>query len=395
MSTDSSGKFYSVANLSERISETPEGFLICADVPITRAGDLIYRPGETPLNGNGKDIKITRTKEEISDPITIASFEGKPITLGHPSDFINPSNWKRYAVGTVQNVRPNDLNELLLADLLITDMDAIRAVKNRRMREVSCGYNANYIQESDSSGRQENIIGNHVALVDLGRCGPECQIFDHAPKKEASKMSKMKETIMGIFGKALDEANIIDDSNTQKTSDKKMSSDDFIKALESKVDALTDKVSSLVNDSGKSSNDEFKAFEDRMKGIEAEIKKLVNPGDNKQTQDGGGDIQIDSDTIARAEILSPGLAPTIDIKQKAIEGAYKTADGKEIIDSLTTDGKYTVGQIDVLFMAASELLKQKRNNQFPSWSTAKDQKSKVPTAEELNAKNKEFYNLIH
>jgi hypothetical protein len=163
-------KYYSTAKLSERLSETPEGFLVCEAVPITRAGDLLYSPFETPVTpGNGNTV-INRTVEDIHDPATIASFEGKPVTINHPEDFVTPDNWRELAVGIVQNVRPGEGEDAdkLLADLLITDYEAISAVKSKRLREVSCGYEAEYVEIGPGRGRQENIIGNHVALVRLG-----------------------------------------------------------------------------------------------------------------------------------------------------------------------------------------------------------------------------------
>ena len=101
-------KYYSVAKLSERISETPEGFLVCEAVPITRAGDLMYSPFETPVTPGKGNTVISRTVEDIHDPATIASFEGKPVTINHPDDFVTPDNWRELTVGIVQNVRPGE-----------------------------------------------------------------------------------------------------------------------------------------------------------------------------------------------------------------------------------------------------------------------------------------------
>ena len=101
---------YSVEQLSEHISETPEGFLLCESVPITRAGELTYAPNKTPIPEGDGDTIITRRPEDVTRPETIASFEGKPVTLTHPKDestdnFVTPKNWKAFTVGVVQNVR--------------------------------------------------------------------------------------------------------------------------------------------------------------------------------------------------------------------------------------------------------------------------------------------------
>lgn len=197
-------KFYATNKISERISETPEGFLICEDVAITREGDLIYAPFETPIEPGDGNTVISRTAEDINDPKTIASFEGKPVTLNHPNEFVTPDNWKDVAVGTVQNVRPSKLKDgtaVLIADLLITDSEAIKKVKSNDFREVSCGYDADYVSIAPGRGRQESIVGNHVALVSAGRCGPDCAILDHKKGKEPFNMKvidRLKEEVENI-----------------------------------------------------------------------------------------------------------------------------------------------------------------------------------------------------
>lgn len=169
---------------------TPEGFLLCSEVPIARSGWLYYAEGEVPLEADSysRMIRVNREKAELKKPETIASFLGKPVVDNHPDEDVTPDNWEKYSVGTTLNVRYKDSEDepdvgLLLADLLIMDADAIRAVQQGK-REVSCGYDADYEQDGVGLGLQTNIIGNHVALVDRGRCGPRCSIGDHAPKEK-------------------------------------------------------------------------------------------------------------------------------------------------------------------------------------------------------------------
>lgn len=180
-------KFFSKGASWSKQGETPEGFLICYDVPIARLGEMIYGANEVPVDA-GRDglIRVTRDDDSLFNPTTIASFEGKPVVNDHPEEDVTPANWRKYAVGTVQNVRRGEgaLKDCLLADLVVTEAQAIRDVKDGK-REVSCGYDADYEQLGPGRGQQHNIIGNHVALVDKGRCGPRCAIGD-------SEMAKRK-----------------------------------------------------------------------------------------------------------------------------------------------------------------------------------------------------------
>jgi hypothetical protein len=86
---------------------------------------------------------------------------------------------KELSKGTGQNVRRGDGidSDYLLADLLITDKDTIQAVIDGKV-EISLGYDADYTEVSKGKGLQSNIVINHIALVDKGRCGSRCSIGD-------------------------------------------------------------------------------------------------------------------------------------------------------------------------------------------------------------------------
>ena len=43
-------KYFIKTKLSENISETPEGFLLCKNVLLTHTGELKYAPGEHPFD---------------------------------------------------------------------------------------------------------------------------------------------------------------------------------------------------------------------------------------------------------------------------------------------------------------------------------------------------------
>lgn len=196
-------RFYISAQLSDNISTTPEGYLLCEDVVIARTGEQSYLPDELggmDDGGTGK-ITVTREPDEVFDQKAIKSFEGKPVTVGHPpqGEFLSPMNWKQLAVGIVFNVRrgTGDQASFLVADLLITDEQAIVLVSNG-LREVSCGYDADYVQSSPGHAKQINIRGNHVALVDKGRCGGACSIQDEDTMATKPNAWERLLTAMGV-----------------------------------------------------------------------------------------------------------------------------------------------------------------------------------------------------
>ena len=190
--------------------------MICTAVPIARTGEYEYNiaEGMSPGIEPGPDGTIIsrREEDEVFAPAALASFEGKPVTLGHPPvDEVTPDDWRQYAVGHVTNVRrgEGDNADKVVADLVISDAAAIEAI-NGGLREVSCGYDVTVEQVEPGVERQTRIRGNHVALVDAGRAGPECAIKDSkggvAMDKEVKEGSlfswdQVKEMLGMLLGK--------------------------------------------------------------------------------------------------------------------------------------------------------------------------------------------------
>lgn len=194
-------RFYTTETLGPKQRVTPEGFLVCLDVPIARIGEMEYSAEEIlddvtkkPLfKGNADGIvMVERNADDVFREETIASFEGKPVTDNHPQDeFVSPENWREYVVGHVTNVRrgTDAEKDFLFADLVVWSPEVIADIQAGK-REVSCGYNADYEKFTEERGAQKNIVGNHVALVDAGRCGPRCAIGDHDPNRKKEKKVK-------------------------------------------------------------------------------------------------------------------------------------------------------------------------------------------------------------
>lgn len=192
-------EIFTVEQIGPNREKTPNGNLVCRNVPIARVGWMIYADGETPIKADPKVgyARVYRGEDELFDPKTIGSFMGVAVTDEHPEDDVDPTNWADLSRGfSTTNVRRGDgeYADCLLADLIVTHEDLIKAINDNK-REVSCGYSADYRQTGEGTGIQTNIIGNHIALVEKGRCGPRCAIGDQEtipqqPAKEETKMSK-------------------------------------------------------------------------------------------------------------------------------------------------------------------------------------------------------------
>lgn len=176
---------------SPNMTRTPEGFLICHNVPIARTGTQDYLPQELGLPGHDV-VHVHRYADDVFSPAAIASFEGKPVTDDHPKTDVDATNYSTYMRGVVQNVRRS--NDYIMADLVIHDANLIAEIEAGK-REVSCGYDCKYVQDGDDTYKQVDIVGNHVAVVYRGRAGHAVSIKDEKPKR-GDKNMKNKESIL-------------------------------------------------------------------------------------------------------------------------------------------------------------------------------------------------------
>lgn len=201
---------YYGTKISPNQLETGEGFLICKNVPIARTGDMDYMASELGLDGD-KVITVHRAPEDVFSPAALASFEGKPVTSDHPPALVTPEDVLMYERGHAQNVRrgTGEFADYVLADLHIHDGELIREIRDGK-REISCGYECEYLDNGDGTYSQKNIIGNHVAVVDAGRAGHKAAILDantKMPKTAERKLIMSKNAKwFSLFGKAVKDA---------------------------------------------------------------------------------------------------------------------------------------------------------------------------------------------
>lgn len=429
---------------SERIganqSITPEGFLICESVPIARTGLMVYgageilsEDGEALQAGSDGIIRVMRDEDQVFHPDTIASFMGKPVTDDHPSESVTPANWRRVSIGEAHNVRRGEgmYSDCLVADLLIKDADAIKAVRDGK-REVSCGYDADYEQSEPGRARQFNIIGNHVALVDRGRCGPRCSIGDRAMATKDKKLSffdrlaaKLKGSTTALTADAVlaiaRDAEKEDKEDEDKDKDGKETKDNIAKIF-TVLDGITKRLD--ARDAG-AEGEEEEMTED-AEGEEGEDDDTEEGKKKKAAaKDAAAKLTIDSKTItsvlqtvrANSEILAPGhklAVPTFDAattrvafadsmcncKRKALDVAYRTDEGKAAIEPFlngrTADfSRMNSKTIDVIFTGAA-VLRAQRNNDASSRGIrpglTRDDFGRAPlTNDELNTRNKDFW----
>lgn len=374
-------RFFVQSRLSERIAETPEGYLLCSGVPIARTGSLDYLPEEVGIDAaeGSETVTVYRLAEDLFAPAAMASFEGKPFTLDHPDEDVNPDNWQSLAAGHVQNVRRGVGVEadLLLGDILVTTTDAIKAV-GRGVREISCGYDAEYVAIAPGVGRQIKIQGNHVALVDAGRCGSRVAIRDGDHRMKVRK----KGLLGAIFGspairkvidadpkakKALDEAiaqeaAVTDDDTTQTVDDDPQA--EMLLLLRSILQKLDQGgVPAAVDEDPTppaTDEDPLSADDDDA------VQNCDDP--QSQTQDARRRKVADAATIGRAALVAPALAlrsgdTDAAVKRAALRSA-KDGAVRRTIDAIVAGRAIESldrSTLDAAFAAAAEVARAGTN----------------------------------
>lgn len=147
---------------------TPEGYLT-GKIRVTGAGVFSY------MTADGIKRRL-RPVKEVSSQDSIDSLNSKPVTLLHPMQDVSPENAKKLQVGfTGTDASWDGLNAYVT--MTITDAEAIKEMREGRVRAVSCGYDAGLERGKGNwqgvayDEAMKDIRYNHIALVREGRAG--------------------------------------------------------------------------------------------------------------------------------------------------------------------------------------------------------------------------------
>jgi hypothetical protein len=148
---------------------TPQGFLR-VDGYVGRTGCYEY------INEDGSTRIEYRPPDEVFKMDALASFEGAPLTDGHPMSPVTPDNVKHVEVGTVTSAARRD-GEHVAAAMVVKDPKVIRKVKSGK-QQLSPGYALDLDMTPGIApdgtrydAVQRNIEVNHLAIVDRARGG--------------------------------------------------------------------------------------------------------------------------------------------------------------------------------------------------------------------------------
>ncbi|CAI2025468.1 Uncharacterized protein conserved in bacteria [Serratia ficaria] len=404
-------KYFFNTQLGETRYSLADGSLLCKNVPIARTGTQVYAAEDLPnLTPNAAgQIIVTRSPEQVFDPATLASFEGMSITVLHPEDedgnirLVNPQNWKDLAHGHLQNVRRGTGNQsdLMLADLIVKDEYAIQLIEDG-LRQVSCGYDAEYEQTAPGKADQVEITGNHVALVPKGRAGNRCAIGDRDTMATQKKSWLQRLRFAAKTGDADTMNELLDSAPAAVTGDEgDLPNGVNLNINLSPQQPLPDKNPEMGGEPTGDGEDDIKTL---LKALLAKLEGTTT-GDNaedpegKEKKDPTGDGEDDEeettitgDSAYRAEVIVPGIdlsrkmKPT-DFKRDVLSAADKTLVRQVVGDADIS--KLPKQSVNMAFNAVSEIAKGR--NTRSTTGDAQRPNLGTPSISALNKQNADFW----
>ncbi|ENK5081112.1 DUF2213 domain-containing protein [Klebsiella variicola] len=395
-------KYFFKTRLGNTRFQLADGSVLFKDVPIARTGEQVYGAEELPEiepDSHGL-IVVRRTPEEVFSECTIASFEGVPVTIGHPKDFngniifVTPQNWRQLANGHIQNVRQGsgDQSDLLLADVIAKTPEAAQAVEDGD-DEVSCGYDADYRQISPGVAEQYAITGNHLAFVPNGRAGSRCALGDAMPsttKNWLSRLIKARKT-----NDSAEMANLIDNPPDNLTGD-----DDVTSSMTpggvvinlAPQNPLPGPALPGTGDEGGEVPAWAQAIIARLDKLEAlEVQEQLT-GDEDAEEKKEEEGKVTGDAAYRADLIQPGIQLPEKVKPTAFKRQVLASADQSLVRSIVGDAdisKLKKATVDMAFTAVSELAKNRNTKTVDSLQT--QTATTVKTIAGMNQAAQEFW----
>jgi uncharacterized protein len=250
---------------SSGIHFTRDGVLK-ANPRIARTGIQLYG-GDEVGRPEREVVRVFRPEASVFANDAVHSYTHLPVTLDHPPEMVNTSNWRKYAVGDTGDEVLRE-GGTVRVPMMLRDAAAIKAFKEGQ-NQLSVGYECDLAwapgftddgEEYDAV--QANIRANHLAVVTNARGGEQLKIGDDGQRGD-SAMNLKNVTVDGIECQMTDTAAAL----VQKT----------IKTINDKYDQLAssfDAFKKKKDEDDEDCKDSIKKAEDAVKAKDAEIAVL-------------------------------------------------------------------------------------------------------------------------
>ena len=266
-----------------------EGWFEVEDNPISKAGVFQYLGSNiSPDLIPDKLYNVYRPAEELAKAETIESFKLKPWIITHKmlGDAFDPDDDAEIEGFIGEKIY---FKEGILYANIKAVSKRLRDFIKSGIKELSCGYQCTWnIEQGVTSGGesydvvQRDIIGNHLALVDSGRMGPDVAVMDRnvnyfnfaVDSKKGKDMNDLDDRVAGD-----------DDLETRIGV-----LEDMGKTTRDQLDKISDMLSKLTKDYDK----DVEVVEDEQVEDDDEVKVKASEDDDNEVE-----IIEDSETEKR------------------------------------------------------------------------------------------------
>lgn len=287
------------------------------DAYLTRTGIFLYR------DSAGTERREYRPDSEVFAPESIATYTLAPVTDDHPADMLTADNTRAHMRGATLEARKD--GKKVFGRVQVMDSELIEKIKNGK-REVSCGYECD-LDESpgEINGErydaiQRNIRINHVAIVDMGRAGPDVRVrIDSASAMVAEIETERKGPPMKKFTK-----DGVEYEMTEQAAQ-------LLESFQSRLDAKEKELSTL--------RAQFDAITEKLATSEQARKDAEDPSRLAQYVAARTQLEQAARLIVGAEVKLDGLSD-----EEVMRAAVAKANPK--LDLTGKDGSYLQARFD-------------------------------------------------
>lgn len=292
---------YKIENSLSVRTEDDNGYIHIEKSPILRTGILEYLgseilpEGEDNIDGvkiePDKIYKVYISDDELKKGAD--SFKLLPITDEHKWLGSEGDDAKDYQQGTIgDNVYVEDGK--LYADLMFTGKGIIEDLKDGK-EELSSSY-INKLRKADNADYDfiaEDIKGNHLALVDKGRCGSDVRVLNsNTGVYNMAKARIANKAVLKLDDKEIDLDPYFEDKNGDADKDETIAENEDKRDIIRKIMAIAGK-----------SDDDFDGGEDEKERTIAELAEQLayNPSEDSKADNDDVEVEEKEDESEKVE----------------------------------------------------------------------------------------------
>lgn len=289
-----------IFNLGSHRHYDDNGYLYIDKSPVLKSGVLEYLGSEI-MDSDGlvdgvrvdkdKIYKVFLPLEELEKAKD--TFNLKPITDDHKWLGVDGEDAKKYQQGmTGENSSIED--GMLYVPLVFTGKEIISDIENGKV-ELSASY-TNSLEKSDNPEYDfiaKDYTGNHIALVDRGRCGSDVRVLNSKINKQEDLMpTKVKnEAILKINGKEVDLEKFFEEESKENDGEKDLHEESISQNEDKRK--LIDEIGGICKSAGMSEED--------IRTIIGKAEELsYNPSETSET-DNGCDVKNEDEVEEKKE----------------------------------------------------------------------------------------------